>query len=146
MLLEWLLMKAIANSRFSNSGFHHISIKVKDFDRSFHFYTEVLGFGVALNWGDKPKRACMLDIGDGSYVELFEGGNSQVDIQPEPMIHFALSTDDCDGMYKAAMDAGCRSQMEPENLVINGKERDLEIRISFVVGYDGEVIEFFQCR
>ena len=139
-------MKPIKNSKFANTGFHHVALKVKDFDKSCRLYTDVLGMNIALSWGAAPERACMMDIGDGTYVELFEGGSSDGTLQAEPIIHFALVTDECDAMYKAALEAGCTSHMAPEDLVINGHKEDLPIRISFVVGFDGELVEFFQLR
>ena len=139
-------MKPIQNSKFKNTGFHHIALKVNDFDKSCRLYTDVLGMNIALSWGDAPDRACMMDIGDGTYLELFEGGTSDGTLQSEPMIHFALLTDECDQMYDAAIAAGCVNNMEPEDLVINGHQGDQPIRISFVVGYDGELLEFFQYK
>lgn len=139
-------MKPIKNSKFANTSFHHVALKVKDFDKSCRLYTDVLGMNIALSWGTTPERACMMDIGDGTYVELFEGGSSEILLQAEPIIHFALLTDACDAMYNAAIEADCTSHMVPEDLVINGHQGDQPIRISFVVGYDGELIEFFQYR
>lgn len=139
-------MQPIKNSKFPSTGFHHIALKVKDFDKSCRLYTDVLGMNIALSWGDAPERACMMDIGDGTYLELFEGGSSDGSLQAEPMIHFALSTQACDAMYHAALKAGCKSHMAPKDLVINGHKEDLPIRISFVIAYDGELVEFFQYR
>lgn len=139
-------MKPISNSKFKKISFHHIALKVVDFDKSCRLYTDVLGMNIALSWGDAPERACMMDIGDGTYIELFEGGTSDGSLQSEPMIHFALLTDECDNMYNAAIDAGCKNNMAPEDLVISDPKGDLPIRISFVIGYDGELVEFFQYR
>lgn len=139
-------MKTIKNYKYRNTGFHHIAVKVKDFDKSLKLYEEAFGMNIALAWDDKPRRICMLDIGDGTYIELFEGGTSEVSLQPEPIIHFALVTDQPDLMYDAAITAGCQSHMAPEDLVIHGVNGDVPIRIAFVVGYDGELIEFFSYR
>ena len=132
------------NSRFNGVGFHHVALSVKDFDKSVAFYRDVLGMNVVLSWGEAPKRATMLDIGDGTFVEIFEGGAGDVEMQGEPNIHFALVTEECDKMYEAAMAAGCKSHVEPVDVVIKAQEKDLPVHIAFVIGYDGEVIEFFQ--
>lgn len=139
-------MTPIKNSKFPNTGFHHVSLKVKDYDKSCRLYTDALGMNIALSWGDSPERACMMDIGDGTYIELFEGGTANVALQPEPIIHFALLTDACDAMYDAAIAAGCTSHMAPDDVTIHGHAGDQPIRISFVVGYDGELVEFFQYK
>lgn len=139
-------MNKLQNSNFKNTGFHHIALKVRDFDKSIKLYTDSLGLNISLEWGATPNRAAMLDIGDGTYIELFEGGTSDGSLPKEPMLHFALLTDQCDAMYKAAIDAECKSQRAPQDLVINGKNKDLPVRIAFVIGYDGELIEFFQYR
>lgn len=139
-------MNRMSNSTFKNTGFHHIALKVRDFDKSVGLYQDTLGLNMALSWGEEKERACMLDMGDGTYIEIFDGGQSNGALQQEPMIHFAFLTDECDAMYNAALKAGCSSHMAPEDLTINGHEKDVPIRIAFVIGYDGELIEFFQYR
>lgn len=139
-------MQTLGNSRFGTTGFHHIALKVRDFDKSVKLYNEVLGFGLALSWGEAPERGCMVDMGDGTYIEIFEGGTADGELPPEPMIHFAVLTEQCDEMYNAALAAGCKINMEPVDYVIKAAQGDMPIRISFVVGYDGELVEFFQYR
>lgn len=135
----------MTNNVAPGTSFHHIAIKCTDFDKSQKFYTEALGMNSVLNWGEGDERGCMMDIGGGSYVEIFAGGE-KTDAPENSVIHFCLLVEDCDLYYKRALDAGCKSKDEPFDLVINAKEKDLPIRIAFVYGPDNEVIEFFQYR
>ena len=55
-----------------NAGIHHVALRTAHFDRAFTFYTETLGCQPGMQWGDPGKRAVMLDVGDGNYIEIFE--------------------------------------------------------------------------
>ena len=126
-------------------GIHHIAIKVKDFEKAVNFYTKVLGLKQTHAWGEGDGRAVMLDCGNGSIVEIFAG--RKTDVSCEGMWeHLAFKVSDADAMYKAAMAAGCTSRMEPKSVDIPSKPAAYPVRIAFVVGFNGEVIEFFQER
>lgn len=130
--------------RLHGPGLHHIAVKVADFDRSMRFYEKGLGMKRAFGWGEGNGRACLVDMGDGNYIELFAGGKPRPAAMPEyPVLHFALRSGDPDADYKRAMEAGATSQMEPTDITIPG-DHGLKVRIAFVVGPDGEVIEFFK--
>ena len=122
-------------------GIHHVAIRVTDFDRSFKFYTEVLGMKPVLCWGEGEKRAVMLNTGDGDCIEMFAGGERKAE---GSWCHLALRTDDVDKDFAAAIEAGATVQSAPNSLTINGKPAPKDIRIAFIYGYDGEIIEFFQ--
>ena len=127
------------------SGFHHVALRASDFEATLRFYQEGLGFVRAYGWGEGDGRAAMLDSGDGNYLEVFAGGKrAAVEEAPEgALLHFALRTADVDGDYARAMAAGARSQVEPKDVTISG-EYPVPVRLAFVQGPDGEVIEFFQ--
>lgn len=126
-------------------GFHHIAIRVFDFDATLRFYAEGLGFRRVYGWGEGDRRAAMLDTGDGNYLEVFAGGKRPHGEDPPEgvLLHFALRTADTDSAYARALAAGARSTMEPKDVPIDG-DHPLTVRIAFVKGLDGEVIEFFQ--
>ena len=125
------------------NGFHHLAMRVKDFNASVKFYTEGLGLRETIAWGEGDGRAMMLDAGNGNCVELFAGGARE----PKPegiVLHFAFRTDDCDGVLARAVAAGAVVTMEPKSLTIPSTPTPLPVRIAFCTGPDGEIIEFFQ--
>ena len=80
------------------SGFHHVAIKVKDFDATVRFYKDGLGLKERLAWGEGDGRAIMLDAGNDNCVEVFAGGKSAA--VEGNIVHFALRTGDCDAALK----------------------------------------------
>jgi glyoxylase I family protein len=129
------------NEKIAGGGFHHVAMRVADFDASWAFYVDALGFEPGRTWGEGDSRAAMLDTGDGNYLEIFAGGAGD---QPEgTVIHFALRTDDTDQAIEAARAAGAEVTVEPKDVSIPS-DPPVEARIAFCKGPDGEVIEFFQ--
>lgn len=124
-----------------SEGFHHVALRVRDFDASVGFYTK-LGFTPRISWGEGEKRAVMLDTGDGNYLEIFAGGSGE---KPGGggVLHFALRTSDCDASVAAARAAGAVITAESKDVVI-ASTPPTPVRIAFCTGPDGEVIEFFQ--
>ncbi len=134
------------NSTVPGCGFHHVAIRAADFDGTVRFYTEVLGFRKRIEWGEGERLACMLDTGDGNYLEVFAtAGRAPGEQAPEgAIIHFALRTDDCDATLERVRAAGMQVTMEPKSLTIAGRPEPAAVRIAFFKGPDGEVVELFQ--
>lgn len=129
------------NAKIAGGGFHHLAMRVADFDASWGFYVDALGFQPRATWGEGEGRAALLDTGDGNYLEIFAGGE---DKKPQgAVIHFALRTDDTDLAIEAARAAGAEVTVEPKDVTIPSSP-PIEARIAFCKGLDGEVIEFFQ--
>lgn len=126
------------------AGIHHIAMTVTDFDRSVAFYRDVLGMKPVISWGEGDKRAVMLDTGDGSCLELFAGRKQKG--EAGLWEHIALSVPDCDAAYQAALAAGAASRMEPTDITIESQPQPTPVRIAFVYGPDGEIVEFFSYR
>src|SRR4028118_2081911 len=61
-----------ANAAVPGCGFHHVAIRTADWDRSLKFWQEAMGFQLAVQWNEPPRRAWMLDTGDGQYLAVFE--------------------------------------------------------------------------
>lgn len=122
-------------------GFHHAAINAKDFDKTVDFYVNALGFKKVRDWSTPEKSACMIDIGDGGLLEIFSGGDDEI-YDKEKWLHLAFSCDDPDGAYNAAIAAGAASHMEPKDVTIQA-EVPFPVRIAFVRGLNGELIEFF---
>jgi glyoxylase I family protein len=124
------------------NGFHHIAIRVRDFDASVTFYTQGLGLTPMITWGEGDSRAIMLDAGNGNAVEIFAGGT---ELKPEgAWLHLAFATEDCTAALVRAVTAGAKVTMEPTDLTIPSQPAPTPVRIGFCTGLDGEIIEFFQ--
>lgn len=129
-------------SKITPGGFHHVALKVRDFDASLRFYMETLGFVQVMAWGQGDGRAAMLDTGDGSCLELFAGGG---EIKPDSAIlHFAFRCDDPDGAIERVRAAGAAVTMEPRTLEIPNCVPPATVRFAFCKGPDGEQVEFFR--
>ncbi|GBF74922.1 glyoxalase/bleomycin resistance/dioxygenase family protein [Paenibacillus sp. 598K] len=129
------------NSILSGGGFHHIAIRVADFEASIRFY-EALGFREKIRWGEGDSRGILLDSGDGNYMEIFAGGTRE----PKPegaLLHVAFRTDDINAAIEVARAAGAEVTVEPKDLIICPDPRT-PVRIAFFKGPDGELIELFQ--
>lgn len=124
-------------------GFHHVAIRAHDFDASVRFYTQALGFVEKIRWGEGPKRAIMLDTGDGNYLEIF--ANAAPGPKPEgAILHFAIRTSDTDAALERARAAGAEVTVEPKDVHLQSTPGPTDIRLAFCKGPDGEIIEFFQ--
>lgn len=134
------------NSILGGGGFHHVAIRARDFDKSVHFYTHALGFSIKVAWGEKPKRAAMLDTGDGNYLEIFERPEQAPPSDEGIILHFAIRTGDTDAATARAQAAGAVVTVAPKHvdIPITNIPGPLPVRLSFIKGPDGEVIEFFQ--
>lgn len=137
------------NTSPSVSGFHHVALRSKNFDRSVDFYTRVLGLKPAMTWGEAPQRAIMLDAGGRCYVEIFERP-SEPDA-PEVsgiLLHFALRTSDTDALLEKVRAEGFTVTVEPKTVDVQNTNPDLPatipVRIAFFNGPDGESVELFQ--
>ncbi|WP_415840721.1 VOC family protein, partial [Nocardiopsis rhodophaea] len=62
------------------------------------------------------------------------------------LLHICLRTDDVDAAYDHALENGARPMQAPAHLPQKGLHGhvDGKIRLAFVYGLDGEVIEFIQ--
>ena len=103
------------NATIHGGGFHHVALRVYDFDASMKFYIDGLGFQRHYGWGTddranggKDSRAAMLDTGDGNYLEVFAGGTRKPgEPAPDgPFFHFALRTTDVVAAFERARAAG----------------------------------------
>ncbi|MNY15133.1 Glyoxalase-like domain protein [compost metagenome] len=135
-------MQVGTNKKIGGGGFHHVALRANDFDATVKFYTEGLGFVEKNNWGEGDKRAVLLDSGDGNYMEVFAGGSGEP--QPEGyFFHVAFRSDNVDAAVEVAVAAGAIVTVAPKDTIL-GVNPPTPVRIAFVKGLNGEIIEFFQ--
>lgn len=132
----------MANGTVKGMGFHHIALKCKDIEKSLEMY-KALGMCEVVRWGEGDGLVVMLDLGDGSRIEMFANGSDDYSVNGKWQ-HFALSVDDVDAAYECALAAGFLPKTEPKSVPILATPSDITIRIAFVIGNDGEQVEFFK--
>jgi glyoxylase I family protein len=136
-------------------GFHHVAIRAVDFDRTIRFYVDGLGFAVRFGFSvpGRIDRAAFIDVGDGRYIEVFGQGST---VQAEgrrrgedeertegALLHFCLRVADVEVAHAKAIAAGATSRVEPRTARLSSENGTAaEVRIAFVNGPNGEVIEF----
>ena len=132
----------MANDIIKGAGSHHIALMASDFEKSLALY-KALGFKEIARWGDESKTIAMLDIGDGSRIELFSNGGEEYSVIGK-WAHFAVKVDDVDAAFDIAVKAGGVPKMYPTVLPLNSEPCRMSINIAFVKGPDGEELEFFK--
>lgn len=130
------------NKMIKGCGFHHVSMKVTDLDKTIRFYTEGLGFVERFSWGQHPRKTVLLDTGDGNYFEVSQGDPHQ-EHGDGVFRHLALRVDDCEAAIESARAAGAEVTVETKDVTLSS-EPPLHLRIAFFEGPDGELIELFQ--
>ncbi|HEY0073016.1 MAG TPA: VOC family protein [Abditibacteriaceae bacterium] len=133
------------NNTIPGCGFHHVAIRTAKWDESIRFYTQGLGFNQKITWDEAPRRAVMLDTGDGNYLEIFE--REAIENGPDDnrasILHFALRADDCEAAVEKARAAGAEVTLEPK-VPEPFTQLGLKTKIAFIKGPDGEIVEFFE--
>ena len=123
-------------------GIHHVALKcdgTAEFEKTLHFYQNVLGLEPVRSWGEGENAGAMLSTGDG-LLEIFASGKKL----PQGAIrHFALRTERVDDCVAAVRAAGYPITVEPKDIVI-ASNPPFPARIAFCTGPVGEEIEFFQ--
>ena len=123
-------------------GLHHVALKTSDIEKSLAMY-KALGMKEQWRSGEGKSEIVMVDIGDGTRIEFFANGGDE--FSPKgTWEHLALATDNVDEAYKAAIDAGFASISAPYFVLVDSRPYKNNIKIAFVKGPDGEVVEFFQ--
>jgi glyoxylase I family protein len=107
------------------------------------FWQEAMGFQLAIQWNEPPRRACMLDTGDGNYLEVFERDPLPDGAEEGVILHFCFRTDNVEAAVERARAAGAEVTVEPKSIEISGTIT-VPVRLAFVKGPGGEICEFFQ--
>ncbi len=125
------------------NGVHHIALAVNNFEESFKFYTEGLGFKLYAKWGDPEKTIALLDMGNGEHIELFSNGSGNEE-QNSRYIHLAFKVDDVEQAYNKAVAAGAKPHILPKTVPVDSAPTKIVIHCAFVIGPGGEQLEFFK--
>ncbi len=131
------------NKVIAGLGSHHIAVQTTDYEESVRFYTEVMGMTEVVGFENQGRRAVMLDIGDGSIMELFEpipGTQPSNDATGDIVFHFALQTTDIESALERVRAAGMEITVELKTVQMG----PLNISLAFFKGPSGEVVEYIQ--
>jgi catechol 2,3-dioxygenase-like lactoylglutathione lyase family enzyme len=131
------------NKVIQGCGSHHVAVQTRDWDASLKLYCNVLGMELVSEFGSSERKIVLLDMGDGSHIELFQPkADTPTDISTnsDPIMHIALATTDTRAATEHVRKAGYEITVEPKDLVL-GK---LKVTIAFFKGPNGEELEFFQ--
>jgi len=140
------MSNASKNTVVKTCGVHHVTVQTRDWEASLRLYKEVLGMQVVAEFGTPERRVMLLDIGDGSHMELVAPtatspalGSPAVN---DPLVHLALATPDAAAAIEPVRQAGYEVTMEPKEVTLG----DIEATVAFFRGPNGEMVEFFQTR
>jgi len=129
------------NTTIPGCGFHHISIQTADIDRSIRFYRDVLGMQLRLEFMIGERRFALLNMGDGSYIELQVARGAVPDpAAGSPLAHFALAASDVRAAIEKVRAAGYPITVEPKEAQLGS----LSASVAFFTGPNGESVELFQ--
>ncbi len=136
--------QAVGNSIIKGCGTHHIAVQTRNLAASMRLYQDVLGMKVVAEFGSPQRKIILLDMGDGSHIELFEPTidtpRGDEPVVNDPVTHFALTTTDARAALEHVRQEGYEVTSEPRDLVLG----ELEVTVAFFKGPSGESIEFFQ--
>ncbi|MBI1924903.1 VOC family protein [Candidatus Poribacteria bacterium] len=132
------------NGIIKGCGTHHIAVQARDWDASLRLYRDVLGMPIVAEFGSPERKIILLDMGDGSHIELFQPTAKSPQVGSpaanDPVTHFALATTDTRAALEHIRQAGYEITLEPRDVDLGA----FKVTIAFFKGPSGEVIEFFQ--
>ncbi len=131
------------NQTMAGLGCHHIAVQTRDYEAAVAFYIEVMGMRQSVEFSSGGRRIALLDIGDGSHLELFEplpGAPSPPPAAGAAIFHFALATSDIENALERVRAAGSEITTELKTVDLGG----LSVTLAFFTGPSGEVVELFQ--
>lgn len=139
----------MANKIIEGCTFHHVALQTSDFEKSLKFYTEGLGFEIYRTFvASSGKNVALLDIGGGSFFEIFSDGEKS-DAKRDyagRYFHLALEVKDAKAAYARAIEYGAEEMGKAPREMELPSNPPMPVVIGFVKGPDGEEIELFQER
>ena len=132
------------NSVVAGCGLHHVAVYTRSLENSLRLYRDTLGMSIVAEFGAPARKVMLLDMGDGSHMELFQPtADSPKEGDPaanDPVNHFALATTDTEATVEHVRAAGYRITVEPRRVFLDG----IEAIIAFFQGPSGESVELFE--
>lgn len=143
---------------------HHVCLFVNDVEASVHFYTSGLGMSVKERFDDIVGlgtaghfafnvASVFINAGEGRYIELHPAGDGAMQLPGFPLNHLAIAVIDVDTAYKHALEAGGNPygfalqdtswDGAPLDVIMQG-ERSEPMRMAFLQGPGGELVELYQ--
>ena len=125
------------------NGYHHIGLITDDSARSLKFYTEGLGGKVVHSFpmGGSDKIIYLVDLGGNAVIEIIPRGNDGEEANAR-FAHIAIRVDDARAAFAKALSVGAKEKTAPNDLSLG----TMPVCIAFVLGPDGETLEFFQVK
>lgn len=159
-----------AHSRAVRSrGLHHVAIRVRDWERTLRFYSEVLAYRVKLAWEEgtgtlserlaqgnaRSQRWAYIDTGNGAYLEIFEdptfvpppaADSDPVKNPGGALVHFGVRASDIDDVCRRARAHGGTVLGEPTDYTLHTTtgQGPVTVRLCFLQGPNGEYIELLE--
>ena len=132
------------NNKVPGLAIHHLAVQTHDLAASIRLYRDVLGMRIVNQWGSAERRITLLDIGDGSHIELVAPAGATpltASIVPTyPLLHLALTTTDIHAAVERVRTSGYDIVIEPKDVQLG----PLKASVAFFIGPNSERIEFFQ--
>lgn len=128
-------------------GLHHVSIRVRDLDRSLALYRDLLGLDVRSAFDLHGNRFAMLQAGSDRYIELVETGTDpRPGAENDVFWHLALRSRHLETSLEAVRKFGCEitRPITPLELVNRIGDRPFPVRVAFFRGPDGEDVELIE--
>lgn len=141
------------NQTVGGGGFHHLGLRVSNYEKSIKFYTEVLGMKIAFDtphpWEPEVDHITFIDTGDGNFFEIFNGAKESSagfdEYRAGTFFHVGFRSNNVDAVAERARKAGVKILLEPVDVHLLGRDgSEWDVRATYLEGPDGEQVEFLQ--
>jgi catechol 2,3-dioxygenase-like lactoylglutathione lyase family enzyme len=133
----------MANYEIPSLAFHHIGVRVQDFEKEKEFFINGLGMKPFTSWGNSERQIQLLEMGNGGMVELFSGGSDDAAVG-ERFIHFAMQVDDVEIAFRKAIEAGASCVRPVSTVSLDSHPVRLTVQCGFIRTPGGAELEFFR--
>ncbi|MBR3622287.1 MAG: VOC family protein [Selenomonadaceae bacterium] len=124
-------------------GLHHTALRCcgeEEMNEAAGFYVKTLGLNMVRRWGEGKEAGCMIEAGNG-IIEFF--ADAEKERETGVIDHIAFYTDKVEECVENCRKEGLTIVIPPENITVPS-EKPYPLKIAFVKGKAGEIIEFIQ--